>query len=79
MNRAMRVWEHATVRTDPRLGPTALELARWLVEQDRCAEALPMLDRVARIDDKRRIAQDTVELRDLNGRCATRAMSESMP
>src|SRR5690606_37424257 len=74
MNRGMRVWKHATVLTDPRLGPTALELARWLVGQERCPEALPMLERVARIDHKRKVAQDTIELRSLNARCgATRA------
>ena len=69
MVRAMRVWKYAPVLTDVRLAPTALELGRWLVEQNRCDDAVPMLSRVAQIDTKRQLAQDAVELRQLEQRC----------
>lgn len=69
MDRALRVWKHSTAQTDPRLAPTALELGRWLVEQSRCPEALPMLRRVDQVDRKRQAEQNAAEVRNLEQRC----------
>jgi serine/threonine protein kinase/tetratricopeptide (TPR) repeat protein len=70
MERALRVWEHSTAETDPRLAPTALELGRWLVDQNRCSEALSMLRRVLQVDRKRQAQQNAVEVHNLKQRCA---------
>lgn len=45
LDRAVKAWRFAPGTTDPRLAPTTLDLGRWLVEQARCEEALPLLQR----------------------------------
>lgn len=71
LNQAAAVWSRVPAPMDPRLEPGALELGRWLVEQKRCAEALPLLRRASEVHglqtqpDPTHVAETTALL----GRC----------
>ncbi len=69
MNRAVAIWRHAPDLTDPRLAPTAVELGRWLIGQDRCSEALPLLQRAVGVETIRKDASKLSEIQNLMDDC----------
>lgn len=51
LNQAAAIWRRVPAPMDPRLEPSAFALGRWLAEQTRCAEALPLLHRARDVHD----------------------------
>lgn len=45
LNRAVEMWSRAPDAGDSRLVPALVDLGRWLARQERCSEAVPMLER----------------------------------
>jgi serine/threonine-protein kinase len=52
--RALAMWRRAPEVVDPQLAPALLELGRWLVDRERCADAVPVLERAQRLQSARR-------------------------
>ena len=75
LNQALEIWRHAPPSTDPRLASALVPLGRWLVERGRCAEAVPVLRRVAQLPAARQAPgatdADTGTVDDLLARCPT--------
>lgn len=71
LDHAAAVWRGVPAPMDPRLEPAALELGRWLVEQSRCTEALPLLRRAREVHDLQTQPDPTLvaETADLLERC----------
>jgi serine/threonine-protein kinase len=68
-NRALALWANAPASTDPRLVPSLLPLGRWLVEQHRCTEAVPLLQRTQDLLADRSSVSRAGELTGLLARC----------
>jgi serine/threonine-protein kinase len=66
---ALALWANVPASTDPRLVPSLLPLGRWLVEQERCDEAVPLLRRTQDLLAVRPSDADAEELQRLLGRC----------
>lgn len=49
LERALALWNRAPESRDIRLRPSLLYLGRWLVEQQRCSDAIPLLRQAAEL------------------------------
>lgn len=69
--KALIMWSSGTDTTDTRLSSSLHRLGRWLVEQQRCQEAQPLLQRAVELHLQRQqpASEDVAELRLLARHC----------
>jgi serine/threonine protein kinase/tetratricopeptide (TPR) repeat protein len=71
MDRARELLRDAPESTDPRLAPSLIDLGDWLVEQQRCPDAAPLLQRVDHLQAAHppRAAEQREKLQSLLAQC----------
>lgn len=71
LEEALTLWTRAPGTTDPRIGRSLLFIGQWLVEQQRCDEAIPLLERAIEIENRmpEPSAEQIAEVEELLARC----------